>query len=556
MSSKRKPSDSELSSMLQMPHFGSSRDLQPSDPITVTPMVVEISRIDGYENNPRRTKNAAYEDIKESIRSQGLKQPLIITRRPAAPNYMLKHGGNTRLTILKELFTETGEDRFTKVNCLFEPWSGEADVLVGHLVENETRGDLTFIDKARAVRQAADLLEGEAGEKLSLRQLSSKLMERGYRVSFSLLGQLFYTMNVLEQVIPLALGNGMGRPGIQRIRQLDAAATKVWIRHGLGDEDSWSPVLQEALATCDSSDWDHDRARRAIEAAIAARAGISVRQVTVELGAELIGNSAEGSSESGAQQSRAAGAAPDAGTAQQQGDGGKPGAAPAAQRLEAAQGAKPPAPLQKTPTASSAAAAGGHRLPAQPPQTANPSQSPADTGPRLDDDLAPQDPRATTLQLRLALRAAAEEFAAHVGMQDCFKPWQRANGYIVTELPRPELVSAVAENEFEQLLCGWSWWLLATCADLLPACARHEEIPEFTQLIRPRLLECMIQEDMAAAIGQHLPIADAAGFGYGFVSYSSETTWSKGLQVLLAYRELTSFAKRAEIDLLTLEDPS
>ena len=141
-------------------------------------------------------------------------------------------------------------------------------------------------------------------------------------------------------------------------------------------------------------------------------------------------------------------------------------------------------------------------------------------------------------------------------MQDCVKPWKRANGFIVIELPRAELVSAVAESEYEQLLCGWSWWLLATCADLLPACARHEEIPEFTQLIRPRLLDCMIQEDMAAAIGQHLPIADAAGFGYGFVSYSSEETWSKALQVLTAYRALTSFAKRSELDLLTLEDPS
>ena len=556
MSAKKKPSDSELSAMLQMPHFGASQDLQPSDPITVTAMVVEISKIDHYENNPRRAKNEKFDEIKESIRVQGLKQPLIITRRPGAPNYVLKHGGNTRLTILRELIAETGEVRFLKADCRFEPWSGETDVLVGHLVENETRGDLTFIDKARAVRQAADLLEAEAGEKLSLRQLSSKLMERGYRVSFSLLGQLFYTVNLLEQVIPQALAAGMGHSFIVRIRQLDKAAQKVWARHGLGDEESWGPVLQEALASCDSTDWDHDRARRAIEAVIAARAGISVRQVTVELGAELIGNSAEGSSESQGQQLRAAGAAPDAGTAQQQGVGGKPGAAPAAQRLEATQGAKPSAPLPKTATASPAGAAGGTRLPAQPPQVSSPSQSQPDSGSGQDDYLAAQDPRTTTLQLRQALRAAAEDFAVHVGMQDCFKPWQRANGYIVIELPRPELVTAVAENEFEQLLCGWSWWLLATCADLLPACARHEEIPEFTQLIRPRLLECMIQEDMAAAIGQHLPIADAAGFGYGFVSYSSETTWSKALQVLLAYRELTSFAKRAEIDLLTLEDPS
>lgn len=555
MSTRKKPSDAELSAMLQMPHFGSSRDLQPSDPITVTPMVVEISRIDGYENNPRRTKNSAYEDIKESIRSQGLKQTLIITRRPGAPNYMLKHGGNTRLTILKELFAETGEDRFSRANCQFEPWSGEADVLVGHLVENETRGDLTFIDKARAVRQAADLLEAEAGEQLSLRQLSGKLMERGYRISFGLLGQLFYTINVLDQSIPQAMHGGLGKHQVVRIRQLDSAAAKVWARHNLGDEASWQPVFQEALATCDSADWDHDRARRAIEAAIAARAGITVRQVTVELGAELIGNTPDRSSEFGGQQQRQGSESADPGTSGQSGHAGKPDAAPPAPRQEAGE-RKPSLASQMPSPANQPAATGGSAQVPLLPQAPGPAEPPAESGGAVEADAHDPDPRSRALQLRQVLRIAAEDFAVQVGMQDCYKPWQRANGYIVVELPRPELVSAVAENEYEQLLCGWSWWLLATCADLLPACSRHEQIPEFTQLIRPRLLDCMIQEDMAAAIGQHLPIADAAGFGYGFLSYCSETTWSKSLQLLIAYRSLTSFAKRAELDLLTLEDPS
>lgn len=557
MSARKKPSDSELRAMLQMPHFGASRDLQPSDPITVTPMVVEISRIDGYENNPRRTKNAAYEDIKESIRSQGLKQPLIITRRPGAANYMLKHGGNTRLTVLKELFAETGDERFGKANCQFEPWSGEADVLVGHLVENETRGDLTFIDKARAVRQAADMLEAEAGEKLSLRQLSSKLMERGYRVSHTIVGQLFYTINVLDQAIPQALAEGMGQPQILKIRQLDRAAQKVWARHGLGDDKSWQPVFQEALSTCDSPDWDHETARRAIEAAIAARAGITVRQITVELGAELIGNTSDGSLEAGSQQLRAVGGTSDLGASQQLGDGGEPGSPRAAQRQEADQGVNPTTSAQKPAPTSLPTASGAGRSPA-PEQSQIPDspRPPAHPGPAIGEDSTDLDPRDRALQLRQALRAAAEDFALQVGMEDCIKTWRRANGYIVIELPKPERVAAVADNEYEQLLCGWSWWLLATCADLLPACARHEEIPEFTQLIRPRLLDCMIQEDMAAAIGQHLPIADAAGFGYGFLSYSPEATWNSSLQLLLAYRALTNFAKRSEIDLLTLEDPS
>ena len=124
---------------------------------------LETSRIKPYERNPRHVRNPEYDRIKDSIRDQGLDQPLVITQRPGSEDYIVHSGGNTRLLILKTLYEETGDERFARIPCVFRPWSRESDVLLAHLRENDLRGSLTFIDKARAVLEARQLLEQELG---------------------------------------------------------------------------------------------------------------------------------------------------------------------------------------------------------------------------------------------------------------------------------------------------------------------------------------------------------------------------------------------------------
>lgn len=60
------PNITSVSAMLTEPHFGTSRDLPLADPIMPTPMIVEIDRIDLYDRNPRRERNAVYADIRDS----------------------------------------------------------------------------------------------------------------------------------------------------------------------------------------------------------------------------------------------------------------------------------------------------------------------------------------------------------------------------------------------------------------------------------------------------------------------------------------------------------
>ncbi|MGV8442372.1 hypothetical protein ACV34A_33640, partial [Pseudomonas aeruginosa] len=72
----------------------------------------------------------------------GMDAPPAITRRPGEAHYIIRNGGNTRLAILRELWSETKEERFFRIACLFRPWParGEIVALTGHLAENELRG--------------------------------------------------------------------------------------------------------------------------------------------------------------------------------------------------------------------------------------------------------------------------------------------------------------------------------------------------------------------------------------------------------------------------------
>ena len=55
------------------------------------------TRSSPYEHNPRRATNAKFDDIKESIRTSGLRSPLTVTRRPGESHFIVEAGGNTRL---------------------------------------------------------------------------------------------------------------------------------------------------------------------------------------------------------------------------------------------------------------------------------------------------------------------------------------------------------------------------------------------------------------------------------------------------------------------------
>lgn len=184
-----------------------AKDLpEQADPRHDCQIELRVEDIRPYERNPRRANNAKFAEIKESIRSTGIRNPLTVTRRPGEKHFIVEAGGNTRLLALQQLWQETRDPRFEKLTVLFRPWRSEGHVLVAHLIENEQRGELSFWDKANGILALKVQFEEERGRPLSLRHLEEELKASGFSVSKASLGHYLYATSrlaVLCDVIPL-----------------------------------------------------------------------------------------------------------------------------------------------------------------------------------------------------------------------------------------------------------------------------------------------------------------------------------------------------------------
>ncbi len=227
-----------------------------SDPIADTPMVVTLDQLRPYDHDPRKKRNPAYEDIKASIRERGLDAAPAITRRPGEDHYIIRNGGNTRLAILRELWSETKDERFFRISCLFRPWPsrGEVVMLTGHLAENELRGGLTFIERALGVEKAREFYEQESGTTLSQSELARRLAGDGFPVQQSHISRMNDAVRHLLPAIPAVLYGGLGRHQVERLSVMRKACLLAWERYAKGRTlvQDFDDFFQEVLSQFDT----------------------------------------------------------------------------------------------------------------------------------------------------------------------------------------------------------------------------------------------------------------------------------------------------------------
>lgn len=225
-------SPQEMASKLMSEGFARSGPIADAlaDPIADTPMVVTLDELRSYEFDPRLTRNPRFDEIKASIRERGLDAPPPITRRPGAPHYIIRNGGNTRLAILRELWTETKEERFFRISCVFRPWPerGEIVALTGHLAENELHGGLSFIERALGVEKVRELYEQETGKSLSQSELARRLRADGYPVPQPHISRMQEAIQHLLPAIPNVLYAGLGRHQVEQLTSLRRSAARIW----------------------------------------------------------------------------------------------------------------------------------------------------------------------------------------------------------------------------------------------------------------------------------------------------------------------------------------
>lgn len=196
-----------------------------------------------YDNNPRSVANPRFAEIKESIRESLIKNPLIVTKRPGTREYMLCDGGNTRLAAIQELWQETKDAKFEITPCLYREWKSESHVLVGHLIENEVRGDMTFWDKARGIVTLKDKLEHEEETILTLQATELRLREIGLPTGKSTISLYSFAVERLGDAGPY-----LTFPSARNLQSHLTSARKSLSRLGIDEQAYWL-VISDALSS-------------------------------------------------------------------------------------------------------------------------------------------------------------------------------------------------------------------------------------------------------------------------------------------------------------------
>src|SRR3546814_18102576 len=111
------------------------------------------------------------------------------------------------------LWSETKEERFFRIACLFRPWParGEIVALTGHLAENELRGGLSFIARAFGIEQAREFYVQDSGPALSQSELAGRPTADGYPVPQSTHRRCNHAGPYLPPAYPPRLARGFGR---------------------------------------------------------------------------------------------------------------------------------------------------------------------------------------------------------------------------------------------------------------------------------------------------------------------------------------------------------
>ena len=488
-------------------------------------MAVSIAQIHPYDRNPRRGQNPEFDRIKASIRANGLDQPLVITQRPDSSDYIVHSGGNTRLLILKDLYEETGDVRFSRAQCLFKPWRRESIVLLAHLRENDLRGGLTFIDKALAIFDIKQLLEAELDiGALSQRRLQAALREGGYSVSDTLISRMGYAVEVLLPLIPQALNAGLGRPQVQKIRALDRAARRIWEKRELGDEEEFNQVFATLCQRYDDPDWDTDLLGSAIETEIAEQADISVHTIRVELDAQIEGRelTIPAFEDDNFEESE---------------DNEKDWLAGSEQNpksMNNESNVSEPESLEVT------TALPVEKQEEQPGILSHPEPDPAikrllDDGQIYPGDIKSLRARAWVLAARLAQRN---------GISDLVEPLSgRGLGFVLRDVPDPALADQLDDDSLSQV--SMVWWQLAACAEM--TVAPVEAI--VATLPAESILRQALEQQDAGLLFNSVWTLDPGHTGYRLWRRLGEQDWNDLLNLMSTYRQIHHLAESSGIRL-------
>lgn len=195
-----------VTNSLNVPAPKSGSDLKHDTEVDDSWSSLPVMAVHFYERNPRKANNEAYAELKESIRVNGILQPLSVTKRPGEPHYILYAGGNTRLQAIRELWEETGDAKYRETRVIIKAWRGEAAVLLAHMAENTQRNDMTFWDRANGTLEIKRQMEDERGKTLSHREFEAELKKSGLQTDVRTISMYRFAIEKIYDLGPWLSG--------------------------------------------------------------------------------------------------------------------------------------------------------------------------------------------------------------------------------------------------------------------------------------------------------------------------------------------------------------
>lgn len=288
---------SSIADRLNKPHLSappSDGSVLPPDPVVKTRVRVNIDNTVPFYRNPRKTRNPLYDEIKESIRNKYLETPPVVTRKNPSDPYMIMKGGNTRLSILRELWEETNDINFYEIDCDFVPWTNDLDLLLSHMIESEMKGGMLFIEKAIGAIEIKLEIETAEEKQISINELSKRITKMGWSINDSNLGQMLYAHEHLFPVIPEAFWSGIGIDRVKKIRKLLETCKTFWESVAEESEGTFDEIWKPVFTAMDGDGFDVDKAEHELCSAMSAKLDSPVLQLRAEVQAIGVGISKGG----------------------------------------------------------------------------------------------------------------------------------------------------------------------------------------------------------------------------------------------------------------------
>lgn len=107
-------------------------------------------------------------------------------------------GGQTRLLICRELYKETQDDSYLYPPLTKQKFTSDLDLSIRHLVENNLRGDNTFLETANAVLNIRRLLVESLGADPTQDDLANEMSSRGMPIRRQSITAMLYLAEELS----------------------------------------------------------------------------------------------------------------------------------------------------------------------------------------------------------------------------------------------------------------------------------------------------------------------------------------------------------------------